>query len=380
MRSKELPRFRELLEKDDVVLAQEAADADSRLVALGSGSGLADFSFFRIGSRKELSGSRSEGRWSFYVPPDELLSTDGGTRDSRWNRVEAPNVDWIARWITRREIGIALSAGAASGFAHLGVLEVLEEAGVGVDFLVGASMGGAVALAYANYASARESIDRSRELVGSNKKVMDVSWFPRSSLLAGKKHHRVALGLFGTKQIAELEKPAAAIAADLARGEPFVFDEGPAGLAARATTAIPGIFPPIAHQGRLLVDGALVSRIPVGLLSRRRCGLKLAVNVVSTLENRTPEIQSDHGRMKKQFDSILGLRYVIAGSWQLLGSSQSAFETQEANILIEPRTERFSGYDFGSFDRMVEAGRTAAREKLDTILRSVESLLKPGAP
>jgi NTE family protein len=378
--SEEIYRFRELLEKGDAVLVQEEDDADSRLAALSVGSGLADFSFFRIGRRQALNGSRREGGWSFHVPADEIERLAGTASGLRWSQVDAPNVDWIARWITRREIGIALSAGAAWGFAHLGVLEVLEEAGINVDFLVGASMGGAVALHYAKSASARESIEQSRALVASNSKVMDVTWFPRSSLLAGKKHHRAAVGLYGAKHIAELEKPAAAITADLVRGEPFVFEEGSAAVAARATTAIPGIFPPVSHKGRLLVDGALVSRVPVGLLFRRRCGLKLAVNVVPASEQRTSDLSVSHGQMKERFESLLGLRYVIANSWQLLGASQSALETQEADILVEPRTERFTAYNFGSFDRTIEAGRTAAREKIDTILESVAALRKPGAP
>jgi NTE family protein len=241
-------------------------------------------------------------------------------------------------------------------------------------------MGGAAALHYAKTANARETIEQSRELVGNNDKVMDVTWFPRSSILAGKKHHRAAIGLYGAKQIAELEKPATAIAADLVRGEAFVFEEGPAATAARATTAIPGIFPPISYKGRLLVDGALVSRIPVDLLFRRRCGLKLAVNVVPALGRRTSDINLNHRQMKKQFDSFLGLRYVIANSWQVLGWWQSASEAQEADILLGPGTDKFSGYDFGSFEKMIEAGRIAAREKLDTILRSVSALFKRGSP
>jgi len=379
-RYEEAPSFRNLFEKGDVVVAEEDAGVDVRMTTLGTGFGLADLSFFHIGSRTDLSGPRRQSPWAFYVPRAELDSAIEMTKSSQWERTAAPSVDWIARWITGREIGIALGAGAALGLAHLGVLAVLEEAGINIDYICGSSMGGAAALLYAKSGSVQEAIELSRDIVGGNDRVIDVAWFPRSSLLAGKKHEQAAVGVYGTMQIAELEKPAAAVAADLVRGERFVFEQGPAAIAARATTAIPGIFPPVSYDGRLLVDGALVSRIPMDLLIRRRCGLKLAVNVIPALGKEMPDGDWSHARLQKQFNRLLGLRYVIANSWQLLGWWQGAWEAEGADVLFEPLTDHCSGFDFGSINDLIEAGRAAAREKLDMTRRSVAELLKPGAP
>ena len=90
-----------------------------------------------------------------------------------------------------------MSSGAAGGFAHLGVLQVLEEAGVPVDYLCGTSMGGAVALLCAKTGSATRSIEISRDLVSRSNKIVDVALLPRSALLAGKKMERIADSLWG---------------------------------------------------------------------------------------------------------------------------------------------------------------------------------------
>jgi hypothetical protein len=99
--------------------------------------------------------STTREEWSFTVPPSEVKSAlDTPT----WSRRTVPALDRLVRWVARREIGFALGAGAALGFAHLGVLEVLEDAGVPIDCLAGSSMGGIVALAYAREGNARAAI------------------------------------------------------------------------------------------------------------------------------------------------------------------------------------------------------------------------------
>jgi NTE family protein len=241
-------------------------------------------------------------------------------------------------------------------------------------------MGGALALHYAMTGNVSRSIEMVREVSARNDKVVDITWFPRPALLHGKKSKEVARKTWGEITLAEFEKPAAAVAADLVRGDRFVFDRGLGSIAARATTAIPGIYPPIPHEGRLLVDGALVNRIPLDLLDERGCGLKMAVNVIPSPEHKNTTGCTDWQLMNKRFNEFLGLRHVIASSWALLAWWQGTTEAQSADIIFEPRTEKQSGYDFSSLDEMIEAGRIAAREKLAVVEKSVASLLKPGAP
>ena len=275
-----------------------------------------------------------------------------------------------------------MSSGAAGGFAHLGVLQVLEEAGIPVDYLCGTSMGGAVALLCAKTGSATQSIDISRDLVSQSQKIVDVTLLPRSALLAGKKAERIVDSLWGDATFAELGRPAAVVASDLVNGERFVFERGPAAVAVLATTAIPGIFPPVSCEGRLLVDGAVVSRIPLDLLEWRRCGLKIAVNVMTEPGKSAGREDLRHRQMKERFESILGLRHVIASSFELQGWWHGSAETQYADIVLTPRlyNDQVSGYNFSAFNEMIEAGRKATEENLEFIQKSLASLLKPGVP
>jgi len=371
------------LENVDTVLLYEDCFQDEEAVEISASSfGLARVSRVRIGSRREASPKQRLGPWFFLIPPDELDRVIHPDSAHRWDRAIAPNLDWVARWITGREIGICMSSGAAGGFAHLGVLQVLEEAGVPIDYLCGTSMGGAVALICAKTGNATRSIEISRDLVSRSQKIVDVALLPRSALLAGKKAGRIVDSLLGDATFAELEKPTAVVASDLVNGERFVFERGPAAIAVLATTAIPGIFPPVSCDGRMLVDGAVVSRIPLDLLDWRRCGLKIAVNVMTEPGKSADRQDLRHRQMKERFESFLGLRHVIASSWELQGWCHGTAETQYADIVLAPRlyNDQVSGYNFSAFNEMIEAGRKAAEEKLDFILKSVASLLNTGVP
>jgi NTE family protein len=331
--------------------------------------GLADEASFRIATSRDA--DQGERPWYFLITPDELDANPAPRRST---------LDHIARWLTHREVAIAMGAGAARGFAHLGVLQVLDEAGVPIDFACGTSMGGAVALSYAHFGSALAATETVRDVAGSNDKVIDLAWLPGASMLRGKKVRRFVDRLLGDASFDRFGIPAAVVAADLVRGERHVFDRGPAAVALLATTAIPGLFPPVRHDGRIFVDGAVVSRIPFDLVHRRRCGLTIAVNVIPSVGQRSAAAASRAQGLSDKFDRFMGLRHVIAGSWELLAWWHGAAEALAADFLIEPATDADSAYAFGSIDRMVEAGRVAARAKAPAIVRAVTELLRPGVP
>jgi NTE family protein len=370
----EVPALRPLLERGDALLVEEDPLEESHLLTLISGGGLADLHLFRLPDDAAAGRFRENGSWSFRVTAEELERWDLDRDDEPSRRSGRDVIDWIARWVAHREIGIALGPGAASGFSHLGALQVLEEAGIVPDYLVGSSIGGAAALLYARHGRASAAIEAAREAVGRTDRIVDVSWLPRSSLLAGRKHSAAAAALYGELQIAELVMPAAAVAADLVRGERFIMDRGSAATAALATTAIPGVFPPVRSGGRLLVDGALLSQVPADLLRRRRCGFRLAVTPVSS--PHPGDSRQYHQELMNRFHALFGFRSVVATSWQLLASQQREPETRAADVVVEPHVPQSFSFDFDSCDQMVEAGRRAAADKLDAIRASARSLLK----
>ncbi len=314
--------------------------------------------------------------WRFRVPDGELADE----LHRPHNRSDRPHIDWLARWITRREVGLSLSAGAARGFAHLGVMQVLEEEGIPIDCVTGTSMGGIVALAYSVTGNARDATDLVGRALGSNRGVRDRSWFPRASVMAGRKVRRAAIETFGDLEITDLKRPCAVIASDLVRGERVVMDRGPVATAALATSSIPGIFPPVETGNRILVDGALVSRLPVDILDLRRCALRIAVNVIPSPEARRNNAPQTVSWLRRRFARFFGFRFVMSTAWELLGWYHGSSQAQGADILIEPDTELYSGYDFDRFHEMVEAGRRATLEKLDLIRAAASMALRPGSP
>jgi len=361
-------RLRPLMTLADAILWPLPQAGAASAVAAQGPDGLADEAQYRIAVSREA--GTADQPWYFLVKPAEIGA-----------RAAAPSsLDRIARWLTHREVAIAMGAGAARGFAHLGVLQVLEEAGVPIDYVCGTSMGGAVALSYANYGNAIAATQVVRSAAGSNDKVIDLAWLPGASLLRGKKVRRFVDQLLGKASFDRFETPAAVVAADLVHGERHVFDRGPATVALLSTTAIPGLFPPVRHEGRILVDGAVVSRIPFDLVHRRRCGLKIAVNVIPSAARHDAEMSFRAQGLADKFERFMGLRHVIAGSWELLAWWHGAAEAQAADFLIEPATDADSAYAFGSIDRMVEAGRTAAQAKAPAIAKAVAELMRPGVP
>jgi NTE family protein len=367
--------FRQWIGPDDAVLAIAGPDEVGRvscdLVDLSAGR----HAVVAASARPALPAGES---WFFVVPPEELARPSEPTE--AWQRHLRPKLDHVVRWALGREIGLALGSGAVKGLAHLGVLDVLEREGIPIDFVSGSSMGGVIALVYASQGSAREGIERARRSIGSYRFLRDVSWWPRSSLLVGLRARRGARELVGAEStFAQAMCPAAVVATDLVCGEPVILDRGLLVDAGLATSAIPGVFPPVASGNRVLVDGALVRRVPVDLLDHRGSGLRIAVNVTgapSSAQGRA----SGWGGPRASGSSALGLRRILMRSWELTGLWQATAEAATADVLVEPNTAPYSGHEFDAIDPLIDAGREAASSRLGDIRAAVDSLLRPGVP
>jgi len=333
-------------------------------------------------ARVYVPGSTSEDHspegWAFKVDQKEIDTFD--PQAEHWTRQRHPTLDWIARYCTFREIGVALSVGAAAGFAHYGVLQTLEEADIPLDFLCGSSMGGIVALSCARYGTAGEAGRQFCERMGANAKIRDRRFIPRASLFSGRKAAQIAEDVFGTRTFADLAKPAAVVSADLVVGEKVVIDKGSAARAAHATVAIPGLFPPMLSGDRLLVDGGLVTRVPVDVLDRRRCGVRLAVNIVPAQTGPGQDRRELALRLHRTMSKPLGLWKVIGESWRILGLWDAAMQAHRADMVVTVTTPAHDHYNFDSVARMAGLGRTTARNQIENIGAAVTRLLSPGAP
>nr|MDQ2735828.1 patatin-like phospholipase domain-containing protein [Pseudomonadota bacterium] len=217
-----------------------------------------------IWRRVALSEAAAMQRWCHALLRDEI---ETAASSIHWSRTRQPALDHLVRRLSGREVGLAMSVGAAAGLAHLGVLEVLEGDGLPIDFICGSSMGGAVALAYARCGSARAATEVILRLVADFARSKGMQWLPRASLVSASRMTTLTRQLYGDATFAQLRMPIAVVAADLAMGKRVVLDSGAVAPAARASAAIPGVFAPVRLGNAVLVDGGVVTRVPADLLT-----------------------------------------------------------------------------------------------------------------
>ncbi|KZL21246.1 NTE family protein RssA [Pseudovibrio axinellae] len=196
-------------------------------------------------------------------------------------------------------IGLALGGGAARGWAHIGVLKALSEAGIQLDFIAGTSIGAVVGGCYLC-----GKLDQLEEwvLTLSRRRVfsmVDLS-FGGSGLISGNKVLSLFEDHFGGIMIEDLDRPFAAVATELGTGHEIWLKNGPLAQAMRCTTSLPGVFEPVAYGGRWLVDGALVNPIPVSVCRAMGARAVIAINLNSdtfgrgsTVVHELPPIPKD---------------------------------------------------------------------------------------
>ena len=216
-----------------------------------------------------------------------------------------------------RRIGLALGGGGARGLAHIQVLETLDELGIRPHAIAGTSIGAVMGALYASGLSGTEiralvermllkKTERFPELLTRRDVVRWVELidpvFHRGALLKGEKFIRFLSESMQCSTFEELDTPLSVVATDFRTGTEAVFSSGDLLAAVRASMAIPGIFTPVEHGGRLLVDGGLVNPLPYGLL-RKQCDLIIAVDVSGSLENREEQ--------PGFFDVVLGSSEII---------------------------------------------------------------------
>jgi NTE family protein len=254
-------------------------------------------------------------------------------------------------------IGLALGAGGARGFAHIGVIEVMEENGLIPAYLSGSSMGSLVASLYACGFTPKMMEKLAVNL--KRKHWLDLC-VPGMGFVMGEKLRHLVKLLTRERNIEETERPLSIVATDLASGERVVFTEGPIHEAVRASVSIPGIFVPYKLGSRLLVDGGVVDRVPIELV--RTMGAELIIGVdVSLAPSGAP--------VRTFFD-------VIFQTIDVMEREIFLHRTVHADIMIRPDVGRFSSTSFTNIDEIIEEGRKAARMMIPHIQEKIEDWRK----
>lgn len=301
---------------------------------------------------------------------------------------------------------IALGGGGARGLAHLGVLEVLEETGVGLDRIVGVSIGGIIGAAYAfdpdiertrtkvvDYVMGEEFQAHQRALMGASRKQREddvsteskgagVGWFnqvrdylranrlfnrviTKKSILASQLLEDVAANLLPDADIADAAIPLTIVAVDLRSGHRVVLEKGSLRKAVRGSASLPGIFPPVELDGMLLADIGIFSPLPTQICRYYSPGLLIAADV-------SPQIQPI-----PDCDTALG---VMMRMEEIAGTVFREHVLSLADVVIHPEVGSLPWSDFTQSPAMVDRGRVAAREIRDAVLAQLGSRGPQGAP
>ena len=256
---------------------------------------------------------------------------DGAPRQAAISRLEAP----------RPLIALALGSGGTRGFAHVGVIKALEEAGIVPDIVTGSSSGAVVAALYAGGRSARELEEVARGVEQGD--LVDFVLIGKG-WVKGEALQDFVNRMVDDRPIEKLARPFAVVATVAKSGRMVVFNRGDTGVAVRASASVPNLFIPPIINGEAYVDGGLSSPVPVKVAREMGADIVIAVDVSWFAQARSPSgsAMAQHGR---------------SGRYGLL-----AAELDAADVVIVPRTVRTRMLDFEQKDTNIAAGETAGRE------------------
>lgn len=258
----------------------------------------------------------------------------------------------------RKKVGLALSGGAARGFAHLGVLKVLAEQNIPIDFVAGTSAGSFAGAAAACGLNAEEIIKFGRKIGWLN--MTGFSFSPKGLLTNAPMGNFIRQN-FPFRKFEDLPTPFAAVACDLETGEEIVLrDEGDLVFAIRASCALPGVFVPLEDErGRKLIDGGVVAPVPTRAVKKLGAEIIIAVDVISSGATYwgTPS-------------TLLGVFFQSA---MMLLRTAAKHQHYRADVVIIPKIAHLRPDEIGKMDEFIKAGEVAALEKIDEIKRLILS-------
>jgi NTE family protein len=270
----------------------------------------------------------------------------------------APAPAAAAPVVPEPKIALVLGGGAARGFAHIGVIRVLEQERIPIDLVVGTSVGSLIG---ALYASDRDSFDL--EWTAFQITQDDIFDFRLMNTVLGmgyakgERYEAWLTAKIRQKNIEQLKVPFAAVATDLNWGYKVVLDHGSVAKAVHASSAIPGVFEPVSHLGKLLVDGGVVDNIPVDVARQKGADVVVAV-----------DISEDVGNV-----DIKNVLDVLLQSTNIMFAENVAHLRGGADVIVAPKVGSVGMLDFSRKKECMQAGIEAARAALPRIRAAIDA-------
>ena len=261
----------------------------------------------------------------------------------------------------RPRVGLALSGGVARGIAHVGVLRVLEEHNIPIDFIAGTSAGSLVAAGYAAGLSVEEISELSRAVRWRDVGRVTLSRLGVQSNARMEEYVRARLPIL---RFEDLPLPLAIVATDLRTGSAVIITEGDIPFAVRASCALPGWYVPVTDEhGRQLVDGGLVANIPTAAVRSLGADIVIAVDV-----------NSEGAKFIGPPHSIIG---VLLQSIMVVQRTAAIHQLHDADIVISPKTGHIRWDDMGRAEELLALGEQAARPTVERIKRLLAPVIEP---
>lgn len=254
------------------------------------------------------------------------------------------------------KIGLALGGGAARGFAHVGVIQVLEQNGIVPDLIVGTSAGSLVA---ALYASGKTPAELERAALQMEEAAITDWTLPlfNRGMLRGEALARYVNQQVRSLPLQDMKKPLGIVATELATGRPVLFQRGDTGSAVRASSAVPGVFTPVSISGRDYVDGGLVAPVPVRQARQMGAEFVIAVDISSAPEGQPTG------------DAIS----VLLQTFNIMGHSINQYALAEADVVVRPALMGVGSADFAARQRSMAAGRDAMQAQLSKLREQLQN-------
>jgi NTE family protein len=257
------------------------------------------------------------------------------------------------------KIGLALGGGAARGFAHVGVIAALEEAGIKPDLVVGTSAGSLVAAIYASGKTAAQLQDIALKMEEAEITDWTVPFFTRG-ILRGEALSNYVNRQVNHQLIESFPMPLGIVATDLHRGQGVLFQRGDTGVAVRASSAVPSVFNPVKIGEREYVDGGLVAPVPVRFAKQMGAELVIAVDI-----SAAPEGNSADGTLA-----------VLLQTFAIMGKSINDYALLGADLVIRPELLGVKSSDFTAKRRAIEAGKAAMQRQIPQLKTLIEAKSK----
>lgn len=245
------------------------------------------------------------------------------------------------------KLGLALGGGAARGFAHIGVLQVLEEEGIKPSLVVGTSAGSVVASFYASGKTGQQL----QWLADTMDETQFTDWanpFSGRGILRGEALGKYINSQLNGMKIEDMKLPLGIVATDLRNGDGILFRRGDVATAVRASSAVPSVFEPVQIAGKDFVDGGLVSPVPVRYARQMGADLVLAVDISSRPEDA------------KTTDMLK----VLLQTFSIMSKSISQLELTQADVVVRPALPDIGSTEFSARKKSIEAGRAAMKQAM----------------